>query len=805
MRVTANLMITCILLGTLTLIPGSCSSGGSGFFSSSGGTFTITYNGNGNTSGSVPVDSNEYMQGRVVTVLGNPGNLACNNVTFAGWNTQANGSGTTYSQTQTFIMGSSNVTLYAMWTASPAYAVTYNGNGNTSGSAPSDTTNYVQGQTVMVLGNTGNLANSGYSFIGWNTQANGSGIAYTQAQTFTMGPSDVTLYAMWTDNPTYTVTYNGNGNTGGSAPSDTTNYEQGQTVTVLANTGNLAYTGFIFAGWNTQADGSGTAYAQAQTFAMGSSNVTLYAMWSNTLTTPTNVQAIAGNEQVSLNWTASSGATSYNVYYSLSSNVSVTSYSSFITSAATSTVVSGLENGATYYFIVTARYGTVASNASIVVSATPLELVSPGQWTWINGADIVNQSGVYGLMGTAAASNIPGARSSAASWADKSGNLWLFGGSGYDSTGTFGLHLNDFWKFDGANWTWMGGSNVTEQSGIYGTKGTGVPATIPGARNSAATFVDNKNNLWLFGGSGNGVFGSSGYLNDLWKFDGTYWVWISGSSLGNQLGTYGVMGTADPSNIPSGRSGAVSWTDSSGNLWIFGGWGADSNNVYGFLNDLWKFDGTNWTWVSGSNMGNQYGVFGTMGVAASSNVPPGRAYDVSWLDKSGNLWFFGGMVYDPSSDSVAPINDLWKFDGTNWTWVSGSAGIGQPGIYGTEGTPSPENVPGARYYAVSWVDNSGDFWLFGGFGYNSTGAYGVLNDLWKFDGTNWTWVSGSNYIGQSGIYGTKDTAGLSNIPGGRVSSVSWTDKNGNFWLFGGSGFDSTGAMNTLGDLWQYQP
>ncbi|HNY49331.1 MAG TPA: InlB B-repeat-containing protein [Smithella sp.] len=78
---------------------------------------------------------------------------------------------------------------------------------------------------------------------------------------------------------TYTVTYNGNGSTGGSVPVDSTNYSSGQTVTVLGNTGTLAKTGYLFTGWNTQSNGSGTTYTQGQTFVMGSSNVTLYALW----------------------------------------------------------------------------------------------------------------------------------------------------------------------------------------------------------------------------------------------------------------------------------------------------------------------------------------------------------------------------------------------------------------------------------------------------------------------------------------------------------------------------------------------
>ena len=77
----------------------------------------------------------------------------------------------------------------------------------------------------------------------------------------------------------HTVIYDGNGSTGGSVPVDSTNYENGQTVTVLGNTGTLVKTGYVFSGWNTQTDGTGTAYAAGTTFTMGSANVTLYAIW----------------------------------------------------------------------------------------------------------------------------------------------------------------------------------------------------------------------------------------------------------------------------------------------------------------------------------------------------------------------------------------------------------------------------------------------------------------------------------------------------------------------------------------------
>ncbi len=91
--------------------------------------------------------------------------------------------------------------------------------------------------------------------------ANGLGTAYSPADTFTLGAANVTLYAQWTINQ-YSVTYDGNTNTGGTAPVDGLSpYDYGSTVTVLGNTGALVKTGYTFAGWNTQANGLGTAYS----------------------------------------------------------------------------------------------------------------------------------------------------------------------------------------------------------------------------------------------------------------------------------------------------------------------------------------------------------------------------------------------------------------------------------------------------------------------------------------------------------------------------------------------------------------
>ncbi len=281
----ARLVLSCVV----ALAAAGCDAGGGGgssFWlwlfgggSDTPSTYSVIYDGNGNTGGTAPADPQEYEKGAIVTVPGNTGNLVKTGFTFAGWNTGADGGGTTYSQGQVFTMGEADVRLYAKWTAQATFAVTYDGNGNTGGEAPVDSTRYLPGQTVTVL-SPGTIVKIGYTFNGWNTDVNGSGTSYVAGQTFPMESDNVTLWAQWTELPTCTVTYNGNDNTGGAVPADGTFYLQGQPVIVLGNTGNLSKTGYTFAGWNTDEDGNGVSYAAGETFYMGTEDVILWAQWT---------------------------------------------------------------------------------------------------------------------------------------------------------------------------------------------------------------------------------------------------------------------------------------------------------------------------------------------------------------------------------------------------------------------------------------------------------------------------------------------------------------------------------------------
>jgi len=373
-------------------------------------------------------------------------------------------------------------------------------------------------------------------------------------------------------------------------------------------------------------------------------------------------------------------------------------------------------------------------------------------------------------------------------------------------------------------WAWMGGSSAGSQPGVYGTLGVPAAGNIPGSRQSPVSWTDSSGHLWLFGGVEFDANGTEGYLNDLWEFNPSTneWAWMGGSSTGSQPGVYGTLGVPAPGNIPGGRFAAVSWTDSGGHFWMFGGAGFDANGIVGDLNDLWQFSpSTNeWAWMGGSstvpcNSCGQPGVYGTLGTPAPGNIPGGRIYPVSWTDSSGYLWLFGG-----ASDISGNFGDLWEFNpSTNeWAWMGGSTVplfSGQPGVYGTLGTPAPGNIPGRRYGAVSWTDTSGHLWLFGGDGDGANGTVGSLNDLWQFNpSTNeWAWMGGSGiancnqegWCGSSGVYGTLGAPAAGNNPGSRLVAVSWTDSSGNLWLFGGGGFDANGTPGSLNDLWQFNP
>lgn len=122
---------------------------------------------------------------------------------FAGWNTSANGSGTSYAAGAVY-SENSNVTLYAQW--KQVFTITYNANSGSG--APSDQSK-VQGDTITL--STNKPTKTGNTFTGWNTSSGGSGTSYAAGATYS-ADSSITLYAQWKPN-VVTIKFNINGGT----------------------------------------------------------------------------------------------------------------------------------------------------------------------------------------------------------------------------------------------------------------------------------------------------------------------------------------------------------------------------------------------------------------------------------------------------------------------------------------------------------------------------------------------------------------------------------------------------------------
>jgi uncharacterized repeat protein (TIGR02543 family) len=158
-------------------------------------TYTMTYNANGATSGSVPANGSFVSGGAATTVSTNSGTLSRTGYSFSGWNSSADGTGTSYAAGSGTYSSNANITLYAKW-APNSLDVTFD---SQSGTLVASTTVQVGATLAAPVAPTRN----GFTFSGWSTTSSGSVVSfpYTHART-----ADFTLYAIWTLTPTTTTT-----------------------------------------------------------------------------------------------------------------------------------------------------------------------------------------------------------------------------------------------------------------------------------------------------------------------------------------------------------------------------------------------------------------------------------------------------------------------------------------------------------------------------------------------------------------------------------------------------------------------
>ena len=233
--------------------------------------YTITYNGNGHTGGTVP-EAVDKKHGTNITLSNSTPTRT--GYTFARWNTEKDGTGTSYDEGATYSTDA-DVTLYAKWTAHK-YRVIFNANGG-EGSMKDQSFTYDVEQALT----KNEFTRVGYTFAGWNENASGNSTSYTDQQPVknlnaTSG-GQKTLYAQWKPN-TYTVQFDGNGSTSGSMKDQSFTYDKSQNLTANA----FLKTDHTFAGWAISESGDveyGDEEDVKNLTTQNGATIMLYAQW----------------------------------------------------------------------------------------------------------------------------------------------------------------------------------------------------------------------------------------------------------------------------------------------------------------------------------------------------------------------------------------------------------------------------------------------------------------------------------------------------------------------------------------------
>lgn len=238
--------------------------------------YTVIYDKNSNEATGAML-SQEIAYGVPENLLAN--GFARTGYTFMGWNTEASGTGDHYDDQQRVINLDidGTVNLYAEWRAN-TYEIAFDKN---AVEATGEMANLDMSYATAANLTANAFERTGYTFEGWNTQPNGGGTPYTdEASVNNLTTTDgdvITLYAQWLAAP-YTIVFHANdAEATGSMEDLTARYMT--PIELPAN--SFVKTGWIFTGWNTEADGSGTPIADKETVVNLSTGntVDLYAQW----------------------------------------------------------------------------------------------------------------------------------------------------------------------------------------------------------------------------------------------------------------------------------------------------------------------------------------------------------------------------------------------------------------------------------------------------------------------------------------------------------------------------------------------
>lgn len=262
---------------------------------------------------------------------------------------------------------------------------------------------------------------------------------------------------------------------------------------------------------------------------------------SSALAAPAGLAARVADSEVTLYWDEVTGATGYNVYLASERGVNPESYANLdqgrrIADATSPAVIAELENGTTYFFVVTAFNDELESQPSPEFSATPYVPV----WSQLQGLE-----------------EVPSRRWGHAMVYDSARDrIVLFGGREGQAGGTQGETFADTWVWDGAGWEFL---DLPEGE------------RPPGRYEHNMVYDKARDRIVLFGGHD----GDISILQDTWEFDGTSWTEID------------FFQRRQP---PKRKRFGMAYHEELGAAVLFGGWSGTEG-----LRDTWIWDGTDWT------------------------------------------------------------------------------------------------------------------------------------------------------------------------------------------------------------------
>jgi uncharacterized repeat protein (TIGR02543 family) len=309
------------------------------------------------------------MTGTAATVVLNANTYSRTGYTFNGWNTAADGSGSSYANQGTVRLTVDNqtVTLYAQWSII-TYTITYLPGPNGTSTSSAQTLNY--GGSVTLKDASAGFTRIGYSISGWTTSSVSGAAKTNDLSSSYSSLASITLYPVWSAG-VYAITYDGQGETTASSGGSTT-YTAATAISTIPTTAPLR-SGYNFVGWFTAATGGTQVTNASYTPSSPYGAVTLYARWS---ASTTNAITFDGQGATTA---ASGGSTTYTT----------------ATAVATIPTTAPLRSGYTFAgWFTAATGGTQVTNASYTPSSPYGAITIYARWTALtNNAITYNGQG----------------------------------------------------------------------------------------------------------------------------------------------------------------------------------------------------------------------------------------------------------------------------------------------------------------------------------------------------------------------------------------------------------------------------